>query len=173
MSSFQFYKQAGYYRVLCFPTSTTQCSFVCLRQWADSSVETSHNILQSEVLRSSLEVEECIMHWSNVLGIYIRLLMEKLKSNAALHCSNCTSTVCLHFWHMKGSFHSSSICSTEQHGNWIFFFSCISQIGKVKCMEIGESTYCRNVMLKTWFFFSKFWNCNRKKNNSCTSFLLP
>lgn len=44
-----------------------------------------------------------------------------------------------------------------------FFFSCISQIGKVKCMEIGESTYCRNVMLKTWFFFSKFWNCNRKK----------
>jgi len=32
MSSFQFYKQTGYYRVLCFPTSTTQCSFVCFRQ---------------------------------------------------------------------------------------------------------------------------------------------
>lgn len=76
--------------------------------------------------------------------------MEKLKSNAALHCSNCTSTVCLYFWHMKGSFHSSSICSTEQHGNWIFF-SCISQIRRVKHMEIGESRYYRNASLKPAF----------------------
>lgn len=46
-----------------------------------------------------------------------------------------------------------------------FFSSCISQIRKVKCMEIGESTYWRNVIFKTCLFFPKFWNFNRKKQS--------